>query len=282
MQHCQPQLLVIGPAAAVGFVHAGNSHDLLPPVPHTTGAYPAQPTAPAGVEDIHAELAQYNSDIVAAMTLDAASAAARQLRPRAADLGLAPADPMDELDSLGRRVDFLNRLAEEVRGGPPPHGALRGGREGMRCRCCCVSISHWAGSAWAVGPAADAGQARAASDWMSPDCQAPGVYRTQQQQKLQLHPTPPHPAPLQVQARERLRVCITATTSADLWGVRREVLPWLQYHTELGATCFYVSTRGLVQWLAGCRERAALHASGGGGVVCKRVARRERLAATRH
>lgn len=31
--------------------------------------------------------------------------------------------------------------------------------------------------------------------------------------------------------------------SADLWGVRREILPWLQYHTELGVTRFYVSTR---------------------------------------
>ena len=46
---------------------------------------------------------------------------------------------------------------------------------------------------------------------------------------------------LQVQAGEQLRVCLTATTSADVRGVRRELLPWMQYHTALGAAHFYVS-----------------------------------------
>ncbi|KAI3436820.1 hypothetical protein D9Q98_006230 [Chlorella vulgaris] len=44
----------------------------------------------------------------------------------------------------------------------------------------------------------------------------------------------------EVQQGETLRVCLTATTSADVWGVRRELLPWLQYHTELGASRFYL------------------------------------------
>lgn len=33
---------------------------------------------------------------------------------------------------------------------------------------------------------------------------------------------------------------MVATTQADVWGVRRELLPWMQYHTELGVTQFYV------------------------------------------
>lgn len=37
--------------------------------------------------------------------------------------------------------------------------------------------------------------------------------------------------PTQVAAREQLRVAIATTTSADLLSVRRELLPWLQYHT---------------------------------------------------
>jgi hypothetical protein len=59
---------------------------------------------------------------------------------------------------------------------------------------------------------------------------------------MRLPPNPPtNNLALQVQARESLRVCITATTSADAMGVRRELLPWMQYHTELGAAHFYVS-----------------------------------------
>lgn len=38
-----------------------------------------------------------------------------------------------------------------------------------------------------------------------------------------------------------MRVAITATVAADAWGVRRDLLPWLQYHVELGAARFYVS-----------------------------------------
>ena len=50
-------------------------------------------------------------------------------------------------------------------------------------------------------------------------------------------------------AREALRVCLATTSSADLLGVRRELLPWMQWHAELGVTRFYV------RW-------------GFGGVVC--------------
>lgn len=38
-----------------------------------------------------------------------------------------------------------------------------------------------------------------------------------------------------------LHACLVATISSDVWGVRRELLPWLQYHTELGVARFYVS-----------------------------------------
>ena len=44
-----------------------------------------------------------------------------------------------------------------------------------------------------------------------------------------------------MQAGVSLRACLAATISSDVWGVRRELLPWLQYHTELGAAHFYVS-----------------------------------------
>lgn len=35
-------------------------------------------------------------------------------------------------------------------------------------------------------------------------------------------------------------VAIVATVGADLAGVRKELLPWMQYHTELGVSKFYV------------------------------------------
>ena len=44
-------------------------------------------------------------------------------------------------------------------------------------------------------------------------------------------------------------MCLATTSSADLLGVRRELLPWMQWHAELGVTRFYV------RW-------------GFGGVVC--------------
>ncbi|KAL4457894.1 hypothetical protein ABPG75_012759 [Micractinium tetrahymenae] len=44
----------------------------------------------------------------------------------------------------------------------------------------------------------------------------------------------------QVRDGEALLACIAATVSADVAGVRRDLLPWLQYHTELGAGHFYL------------------------------------------
>jgi hypothetical protein len=35
-------------------------------------------------------------------------------------------------------------------------------------------------------------------------------------------------------------VAIATTTSVDLLGVRREILPWIQYHTEIGVSQFYI------------------------------------------
>ena len=53
--------------------------------------------------------------MVGAMALSVEEASARQARPCAAELGLAPADAMDELASLPTRVRFLNALHREVR-----------------------------------------------------------------------------------------------------------------------------------------------------------------------
>lgn len=72
-----------------------------------------------------------------------------------------------------------------------------------------------------------------------------------------------------MQAGESLRVCLAATVSADMWGVRRELLPWLQYHTQLGASHFYVGATegGAVCLLNRERERALLCASAFGQTV---------------
>ena len=41
-------------------------------------------------------------------------------------------------------------------------------------------------------------------------------------------------------AGETLHACIASTVAVDIRGLRRELLPWLQYHTELGVAHFYV------------------------------------------
>lgn len=46
---------------------------------------------------------------------------------------------------------------------------------------------------------------------------------------------------MQNRARNSTQICIYTTSSVDLMGVRRELLPWIQYHTELGIAHFYVS-----------------------------------------
>ncbi|PRW56345.1 glycosyltransferase-like protein [Chlorella sorokiniana] len=67
----------------------------------------------------------------------------------------------------------------------------------------------------------------------------------------------------EVQAGVPLRACLAATTSADVWGVRRELLPWLQYHTELGAARFYLLYDGqdveAVRLLALVRHVTLIH-----------------------
>lgn len=40
--------------------------------------------------------------------------------------------------------------------------------------------------------------------------------------------------------RESVKVAITATTGVDVQGVRSEILPWIQWHLDLGATRFYL------------------------------------------
>lgn len=67
----------------------------------------------------------------------------------------------------------------------------------------------------------------------------------------------------EVQAREALKVAITATTSVDVAGLRQEVLPWLQYHTELGVTRFFLlydgSSGEAVQLLASISHVELMH-----------------------
>ncbi|KAL6776982.1 hypothetical protein ACKKBF_B19730 [Auxenochlorella protothecoides x Auxenochlorella symbiontica] len=44
--------------------------------------------------------------------------------------------------------------------------------------------------------------------------------------------------------RAATRVAVVTTSGVDLRGVRREVLPWLQYHTEMGVSRFYIVYNG--------------------------------------
>ena len=49
----------------------------------------------------------------------------------------------------------------------------------------------------------------------------------------------------EVMGREILKVAVAVTTAVDILGVRRELLPWMQYHTELGVTKFYILYDGV-------------------------------------
>lgn len=40
--------------------------------------------------------------------------------------------------------------------------------------------------------------------------------------------------------KERTRVAVATTTSADIYDIRKLLLPWLQYHTELGISKFFI------------------------------------------
>ena len=64
--------------------------------------------------DLHAELKAYNDAMTEAMVLDDASALRRQRRTTAAELGLQPADPLDETASIPARIAFLNELHAEA------------------------------------------------------------------------------------------------------------------------------------------------------------------------
>lgn len=67
----------------------------------------------------------------------------------------------------------------------------------------------------------------------------------------------------EVLARETLRLAIATTTSVDLLGIRQELLPWMQYHTELGVTKFYIlydgSDPAAVEALSSIRHCEVIH-----------------------
>jgi len=49
----------------------------------------------------------------------------------------------------------------------------------------------------------------------------------------------------EAEARERVRVAIVSTVAADVIGLRKELVPWMQYHTELGVQRFYLLYDGV-------------------------------------
>lgn len=109
-----------------------------------------------GTEDLHAEIGNYTRTMTSNAVLDRNEAERRQVKSYAKGLDLIPLDPMDEIDTIPIRIDFINKLYREV------------------------------------------------------------------------------------QVGEKLKVAVVATIADGIVGVRRNILPWLQYHVELGITKFYL------------------------------------------
>jgi hypothetical protein len=116
-----------------------------------------------GTEDLHAEMHNYTRTMTANAVLDMKQAQDGQVKTYAKDLDLLPLDPMDEIDTIPIRVDFINKLYREVKGGG-------GGGE----------------------------------------------------------------------KNKKLEVAVVATIADGILGMRRNILPWLQYHVELGISKFYL------------------------------------------
>lgn len=110
-----------------------------------------------GVENVHEELKAYNARLLETFTKDDSLALARQHRVTAEDLKLKAMDPMDEIDSIPVRIEFLNNLLRELESG-----------------------------------------------------------------------------------EDRVRAAVASTVSVDVWGLRREILPWVSFMLEMGVRKFYL------------------------------------------
>eukprot|EP00210_Caulerpa_lentillifera_P008089 g7723.t1 len=64
-------------------------------------------------------------------------------------------------------------------------------------------------------------------------------------------------------AKNRVSVSVYTTSSVDLFGVRSELLPWMQYHTELGVNQFYLLYDGTdptaVEYLSRIHHLSLIH-----------------------
>ncbi|KAG2500357.1 hypothetical protein HYH03_001931 [Edaphochlamys debaryana] len=126
------------------------------------------PTEPRHDVLVFEELLDYLEEMDSQPLVNCSDAARNQARPTSAELGLAPWDPMQEIESLPARVAFLNYLTKQVCGN-------------------------------GTG--------------------APGPGTT-------------------------LRVSAFTVWAGNLWGLRRTLMPWLQYHTQLGVCRYYVAYQG--------------------------------------
>jgi len=193
--------------------------------------------------DVAAELRAYLSAVARDTWVpDEAAAAARQARHAAPELGLGPLDAMDELSSLDERIDFLNALAAET-------AARVAGAEAAAAAAAarCADEAEAAAAAAVVEARAASANATeaAAADASRDGGGAEGGNATTTQHQLPPLPKPPSaprpcalPAPL-------ARVAIFTTWAADdAWALRRQLLPWLQYHTAAGVSRFYLAFDG--------------------------------------
>ena len=57
--------------------------------------------------------------------------------------------------------------------------------------------------------------------------------------------------------RAQVKVAAFTVWNGNLWGLRRSLLPWMQYHTQLGVCKFYVG-RGLGARGEGCKHQPKL------------------------
>jgi hypothetical protein len=189
--------------------------------------------------DVAAELRAYLSAVARDTWVpDEAAAAARQARHAAPELGLGPLDAMDELSSLDERIDFLNALAAETAARVADAEAA-GAAAAARC----------ADEAEAAAAAAAAAEARAASANATDALRFGGGAEGGQ---AAITAPPSLPPPPQASAPRRCalpaplaRVAVFTTWAADdAWALRRQLLPWLQYHTAAGVSRFYLAFDG--------------------------------------
>ncbi len=172
--------------------------------------------------DVAGQLAAYRAAATAGLLPDLEQAIRAQARPSCAELGVGADDRMDELGSLPFRMHVADALAASA---ASKAARLSGPAGGPR------QPDEWADGPGTNGSAGGAAGAGCGRNGSAPAGQPASCYG-------------------------RSRVALVATWAGDVWGLRRELLPWMTYHAHLGVEHFYVGAPPAAG-MAGCRvERA--------------------------